>query len=227
MTKKVKKKTKIRPLRFFLFLIVLAGIIAVLYFYLTLPVKNLIVSGTSTLTDAEVLELAGLSDYPSFYFTGSNKIKRQLLANPFIKEVSVKREFFHVINLEITEYKVLFFNKSTNEYILENKKSVSKEDINLSLPILLNYVPDVKYDTFVSKMASIDDSIRQHISEIEYVPNDYDKDRFFLYMDDGNGVYLTLTKFDKINHYLEVLKEVNGKKGIFYFDSGNHFEVIE
>ena len=65
------------------------------------------------------------------------------------------------------------------------------------------------------------------ISDIEYKPNDYDKDRFLLYMDDGNMVYLTLTKFKMINHYNEVLTQLENHKGILYLDSGNYFEIKE
>ena len=84
-----------------------------------------------------------------------------------------------------------------------------------------------KYDTFISKMALIDKGILGKIADIEYTPNDYDKDRFLLYMDDGNMVYLTLTKFKQINYYNEVLEQLEGRKGILYLDSGNHFQIKE
>ena len=76
-------------------------------------------------------------------------------------------------------------------------------------------------------MNRLDDDILGKISEIEYVPNDYDKDRFLLSMDDGNSVYLTLTKFEMINYYDDVLTQLEGKKGILYLDSGNHFKIME
>ncbi len=41
------------------------------------------------------------------------------------------------------------------------------------------------------------------------------KHRFLLYMDDGNSVYLTLTKFEQINYYDEVLPQLEGKKGFY------------
>ena len=40
-------------------------------------------------------------------------------------------------------------------------------------------------------------------------------------------VYLTLTKFEMINYYNEVLGQLEDHKGILYFDSGNHFEIKE
>ena len=76
-------------------------------------------------------------------------------------------------------------------------------------------------------MAKVKDNTISKISDIEYKPNDYDKDRFLLYMDDGNMVYLTLTKFKMINHYNEVLKQLDNHKGILYLDNGNHFQIME
>ena len=46
-------------------------------------------------------------------------------------------------------------------------------------------------------------------------------------MNDGNYVYLTLDKFNKIDKYLEIIKSFNNKKGILYLDSGEYFEVKE
>ena len=91
----------------------------------------------------------------------------------------------------------------------------------------MNYVPNTKYKSFIKKVNKIDEEILNKISDIEYVPNEWDKDRFLLYMDDGNMVYLTLTKFNMINYYDDVLSQLEGKKGILYLDNGNHFQIKE
>ena len=70
-------------------------------------------------------------------------------------------------------------------------------------------------------------TVINRIAEIEYKPNDVDSKRFYLLMNDGNSVYLTLDDFFKINNYVDALKTLNGKKGILYWDSGNYFEVKE
>ena len=103
-----------------------------------------------------------------------------------------------------------------------------EEEIDLfRVPRLINYVPDNKYKSFIKGMAQIEEDILGKISDIEYKPNDYDKDRFLLYMDDGNMVYLTLTKFDMINYYNDVLSQLENRHGILYLDNGNHFQIME
>ena len=46
-------------------------------------------------------------------------------------------------------------------------------------------------------------------------------------MNDQIYVYITLTKIDVLNNYNEITESLEGKKGILYLDSGNHFEIIE
>ena len=45
----------------------------------------------------------------------------------------------------------------------------------------------------------------------------------FYSMNDGNYVYVTLTKLSKINEYKSIIESVENKKGILYLDYGNYF----
>ena len=38
---------------------------------------------------------------------------------------------------------------------------------------------------------------------------------------------ITLTKFKAINHYIEVLAQLENHKGVLYLDNGNHFKIME
>ena len=80
---------------------------------------------------------------------------------------------------------------------------------------------------FIKYYKRVDLSIREKISEIKYDPNEFDEDRFLLYMDDGNSVYITITKFERLNYYNDVLPQLDGKKGYLYLDSGNHFQIMQ
>ena len=46
-------------------------------------------------------------------------------------------------------------------------------------------------------------------------------------MIDENTVYITLNKIDEFKKYIEIKKQLEGKKGILYLDSGNYFEIKE
>ena len=228
MAKKMVKKRKIKWIPLFIVLLIIAGLSFGVYISLQLPIRNLIVEGTTYLNDDYILNLAGVKNYPSFWLSSTKEMEDALEESPYIVSVDVKREFFHVLVLDIEENEPLFINNTNQTVVFSDKEEVAVADeIDLfRIPRLMNYVPDNKYSSFIKGMGDIKRDILGKISDIEYQPNDYDKDRFLLYMDDGNMVYLTLTKFDMINYYNDVLKQLENKKGILYLDSGNHFQIM-
>lgn len=229
MAKKIVKKTKIKLFNILLILLFFAGTSFLVYFSLKLPIYNIIVNGNSYLNDDYIIRKAGIYDYPSFFLTMSSDMKRKINKSPYIESSSIRKRFGLIVDINIVENRGLFFDSYSNKYILSDMTKVKEDDINCNfrVPRLLNYVPDIKYDSFVKNMARINLDSLEKISDIEYVPNDYDKDRFLLYMDDGNLVYLTLTKFKMINHYNDVLTQLENHHGILYLDSGNHFKIME
>ena len=221
MTKKIVKRKKLRVFRLLLLLFVIAIISFFVYLYVTTNTQNIIIKGNNYISDEEILQETDLKNYPSFILTMPSKIQKKLAKNEYIKSVKVRRKFYHTFEITIKEYDVLFKNDTLNKYVLDNKKEITR------VPRLVNYTPDKKYSSLIENMKSVDKSILGKISEISYQPNEFDKDRFLLLMDDGNSVYLTLTKFEMINYYNEVLGQLEGRRGILYLDSGNHFKIME
>lgn len=229
MAKKMVKKKKLKVLPFLLVLVLLGGLFFGGYFYLQGTIQNIIVKNTSYLNDDYVIELADVKDYPSFYLLPIGKMTKKLSDSPYIENVKISRIFFRTLIIEIKENRPLFINHTDQNIVFEDKTTVPiKEEIDLfRVPRLINYVPDGKYEKFIQGMSHISDDILGKISDIEYQPNEYDKDRFLLYMDDGNMVYLTLTKFKMINYYNSMLSQLENRRGILYLDSGNHFQIKE
>ncbi len=229
MAKKIVKKKKIKIIPFLIVLLVIAGLSFGVYEILNARILNIIIKNGEYLNDDYVIDLAGIKDYPSFYLTNTISMRKKVEKSPYIIQAKIKRKFYHVLEIDLDVNHPLFINNSTNMVVFENEKTVAtSSEVDLfRVPRLINYVPDDKYQSFIKGMAKIDKGILGKISDIEYTPNDYDKDRFLLYMDDGNMVYLTLTKFKQINYYNEVLGQLEGRKGILYLDSGNHFQIKE
>ena len=229
MSKKIVKKRKIKLLPFLIFLLVLAVLSFSVYLLLQIRVKNIIVTGTNYIEDDTILEIAKVKDYPKFLLTTNYSVKKNLEKYPYINKAQLIKKHPFTFEIKIEEAKPLFYNTNNNSYVLDNDKNIKDNEVEYTfrVPRLLNYVPDKKYKQFVKNMTKVKENTLSKISDIEYQPNDYDKDRFLLYMDDGNMVYLTLTKFKMINHYNEVLKQLENHKGILYLDYGNHFKIME
>ena len=229
MNKKIVKKRKLKVGNFFLTLLIIAGLSFCVFFCIQIPVSNLIVEGTTYLNDDDVLELGGVIDYPKFFLTSAKSVSKKIETSPLVHKAKLKKEFGFVFRIIIEEKRPLFFDESSKSYVFDDggKLSENQNNMNFRVPRLLNYVPDKKYSKFIENMGKVNLDTLSKIGDIEYQPNDFDKDRFLLYMDDGNMVYLTLTKFKMINHYNDVLQQLEGHHGILYLDNGNHFKIME
>ena len=68
-----EKKIKIRYGRIIICLIILGGILYYIFNYMKIPIRNIFVSGNTTISDQEIIELANLENYPNFYKLSSRK----------------------------------------------------------------------------------------------------------------------------------------------------------
>ena len=221
--KKEKKVKKINIKKLIIILVIIAFGVSLFFIYRTLKVTNIYVVGNNYLTESEILEKTNLLSYPYLYQVNETDIKEKLLKNELINFVDISKSLSGEVIIEIDENKILY-QENNGKYVLSNKKTISLLDTPLGIPSLVNDCSDVG-DKFIDKLLLVDKDILSHISEIEYKPTELDKERFMFYMTDGNYVYITLSKINLINSYNEIYPTLEGKKGILYLDSGNHFEI--
>lgn len=215
-------KRKFKFVKFLVVILILYIILFLVYKLFTAKIKNIFILNNNYLTDQEVIDESGLRNYPSFLLTTKYKIKKNLLKNSLIKEAKIKKKLWGIIYIEISEYEPLFIYQ--DKVILDNGTKIDNNDY--ILPILINDVNEEILTKFINKYKDIDKEIKMQISEIEYLPNDIDKERFLFTMNDGNYVYITIYKTLAINEYNKILPNLEGKKGILYLDSGNYFEIL-
>ena len=222
MARKTKMKRKLKLKNVLIVLMIIIALLLALAFLTDVKINNIVVKGNSLYSDWEIIEKAKLDDYPSSIKTLSHSIVDRLEKDDYIKNVEVLRPSLTKVVITVEENLPLFYYVPEDKTILSDETEV---DANFPVPTVINYVPDNIYSDFLKSMSEIDYDIIKRISEIMYDPNEVDDGRFFLTMNDGNQVYLTLNKFTKIDNYLNIIKEFDNKKGILYLDSGEYFEV--
>ena len=222
---KRKKKRRIKVKNILICFIILFGIGGLFYYAIHMPVKNIYIIGNQIVSDEEVLKMSTLEEYPSFLLTKKSTIISYLKKNQYIESVRVKKKFGNIIEVYIKEYDPIAVNKN-NQLILSNGVLLENA-YNLSdFPLLINEIQDKKiYLNFCKKLSRVHDSILRQISEIEYAPVEVDQDRFLLYMNDSNLVYITLTRINKLNYYNGIKDKLNGSLGTIYLDAGDYMEV--
>lgn len=223
--KRIKRKIKIKWIPLLIASIV-ATISYFVYIFVTdLPITNIYIKGNKILKDQEIIELAKIGNYPSFLQTTGHSIENKIKKSPYIQKVSVKRKMWGQIIITVEEEKPVFIN-TEGKLVLSSKKEI-ENDRDIVVASLINYTPDTKYEELIKQLDRMNNGIREKISEIKYEPTDQDKDRFALLMNDGNLVYVTLTKFNKIDYYNTIISDFPCQRGILNLDSGNHFEIKE
>lgn len=220
--KKEKKKIRIKYKNVLIFIIILILFTLIFNYLINIPIKNIYIKGNSMLSDQEIIELAQLEDYPSYFKTLSYTLETILKNDDFIKEVKVTKEFFKVY-IEVEENYPLFYYYPDGKTYLLNGETIDEE---LTTIYLINSVPSEYLNELLSNLQMIDKEILDRVSEIQYTPS-VDLERFLFKMVDGNYVYINFNNFNSLNDYFEIIKYIEGKKGILNLDAGNSFEIFE
>ena len=131
---KKEKKVKVKYGRIFLALIILLLIIYSIFTYIKIPIKNIFISGNSSIKDQEIIDIAGISNYPSILSFTSYGIEQKLEKNILIKDAIVKKQF-RTITIEIEENYPLFYNQNIKKTVMYDFRETS-DDMNA--PILIN-----------------------------------------------------------------------------------------
>lgn len=222
--KSKKKKRKIRYDRILIFLVIIIFIVISFTFLFNLKISNIYILNNSFLTDQEIIEMAGISDYPETLKNLSVQIEDRLKNNIYIKDVKVYKKGLTKVYIDVVENKPLFYYESSKKTILTDGRETDEKFV---VPTVINYITDNYYEAFINEMANLDENILSRISEIQFSPNDVDDNRFLLTMTDGNYVYVNISTFNKLNKYISIIEELPNKNGILYLDYGNNFEIIE
>ena len=220
--KKKRKRKRLRLKNVFLFLLFVTLIGFIIYGLTYIKVRTYYVYGNNYLTEEEVLKELKLDKNSSYLLTNNILEKENIKNSKFLKSVDISRTLYLELKISVTEYRRLFYDKNDSKVVLENNAKVDYSKENL--PVLVSKIEDENvYNQLVKKMNKVNDNSLGMISEIIYSPNEIDKERFLLSMNDGNYVYVTLTKLKKINEYKSIISTVENKKGILYLDYGNYF----
>ena len=220
-----KKKRVISIKKMMTFILTLACLIGITYYLLTMPIKNIYIKNNRIVNDNEIIKLAGLEEYPSFLLTKKTDLIKKIKKNKYIKAVKITKSFGNIITINIKEYESIALTKN-DEIILSNGMTLDNTYDLSDIPILINSIDNEKvYINFAKKFEKIDKNILRQISEIEYSPVEVDEERFLLYMNDTNRVYITLTKITKLNKYNQIKDKIEGKTGTIYLDAGDYIEL--
>ena len=229
--KKKKKRLNIKRLVVFLLFIYLMiyGVKRVV----NEPIRNIIITGNYYVSDNDIIENAGIKNYPAMAKLNISKIKNELLNNPLISEVDIKRNLKFQLKIKIKELKVICLDRANNIILLEDGSKIPNTNEFIGIPTLINYTKEDVLEKFLNGMGNLDYGTLSAISEIEYAPsisndnNVVDDTRFLLKMNDGNLVYINIFKLNNLKYYQKIYASLEDKQGILHLDSGSYLEELK
>ena len=221
MKKNKKAKRKLNKKKIIIFIIFIFFIIFVIKL-LNTNITNIYISGNKYLIDQEIIDISKLNNYSISIKNLSYKIEKRLQKNKYILSANVKKNFLlNKVYINIKENYPLFYYEEENTTILFDGTKVNDKLINTTI---INYINNDILEDLIQKTNEIDINILNRISEIKYEPNDVYNDRFLLFMDDGNYVYIRLNNFNTLNKYLDIVKHIDSNNnGVIKLDSGGYF----
>lgn len=233
MAKKVKRKR----LNIKRTLVVILVLYILGYFGYTLinhPIKHIEISGNNLVSDAEIIRIAKLKDYPSMMKYSSNTIEKNIKSINLINDVEVKKWFDNIIKIKVEENKMLFYYESTDKIALSNGNIIKNEYKNIyGIPVFINNLKSDLMSDFIKGFSKLETNIISEINEIEYYPKYSEdnkklisEDRFKILMNDGNTIIANTKTVEVINKYNTIYASLGDKKGTINLDSNKLSNLV-
>lgn len=215
-------------------IVIINLLIIIIMGYLISPlskVATISVKGNEAVYDQQIIEESGIRSKDSII---ELMRKKEMTAGnivhnlPQVSESSVDISGFNEVVIQVKEYNTVAYIAKDNSYlrVLENG-TVLDEEYNVSIgnqPVLTKFEEGESLDKMIEELSKVDMPILNLISEIELVTDRENSLFIRVYMNNGNRVLSLIPTFsEKIPYYPQMVKAVNGKKGVFDMEAGVYF----
>lgn len=232
-----KRKRKHR-IQFAIFMAVICMVTLVLLYMFTgiSYVKDVKIEGNHLISDKKVNEILDIGKNSRIYTLPVTEMEQNLRLQDGVKKVEIHRHFPNHVDVNIQEYAVRAIVADGSDYhpVLENGQILKNQQADQSGPILNDFEGSDRV-RMIDILNRTEESIRNNMSEINFLPNREASARVQIFMNDGLEVIGDLrTMGDKLNYYPGMMKDIprdsNGnliKPGIIDLEIGAVFIPYE
>lgn len=145
----IKRKKIERNLKIAKYTFLSLCILAIIIFAMTSPlfnIKQIIVEGNEKITKDEIISLSQINIEENTYKTNMKKAQKNILENPYIKNVEIKRSLPSKVIIKVEERKATFMLEYGNGYVYVNNQGYILEisSQKLEVPIIQGTDTDVQ-----------------------------------------------------------------------------------
>ena len=210
--KKARLKTRFLAIKNRLFILgIVFGILITAVLYLMLPsseVYKVVVKGNEYLKDDYYINLSKIKDGDKFLLVNLNKVKNQISSSSIVDSVTVKRNNYNLIEINVKEKEIIGYTYEVEpKILLSDGSTINLENDYLNV---IASVPLIEgYDEEGLKLIAIgfkklDQKMIDEISEIHRYPFSYDENMLEVIMRDGNYLYLSYYSLSMLNEYYTI-----------------------
>lgn len=219
--------------RYALIVVLNLVIIFVMVFFISpfSKIDTVSVIGNEAVYDQEVINESHIHKGDSLIQTYRNldRIEKELIKElPQVEKANAEITDINNVQIDINEFKTVAYIAQDGSYlrVLEDG-SVLEDTYNVSIgnqPVLSKFEEGETLDSMIEELSQLDSSILALISEIELVEERENPLFIRVYMNNGNRVLSSIPEFsEKIPYYPQMVKAVDGEKGVFDMEAGVYF----
>jgi cell division septal protein FtsQ len=94
-------KRRLNKKKFGKFILLLLFISVILFYFFNLKIKHIEINGTTYLTDAEIIDAAGISDYPPIFGFNSISITNGIKHLDLVSDVKISKNIFGKLTINV------------------------------------------------------------------------------------------------------------------------------
>lgn len=199
-------------------------------------VNNLRVTGNELVPSEFVINSSRIYHYDDIDTVTSQKKAIESLIkeeNPLIESISFNRPDWRVFELAVSEHDIVaVINIDEAAHVLLSNGDVLNIGSNRALtgiardnlPIVEGFNDSYQLENLAKGLRQIDSSILAMMDRIVYSNNPNKSNAIEVNMKDGNLIKAIISTFSqKVQHYPELLSQLDGKTGIVNFEVGAYF----
>jgi cell division protein FtsQ len=209
--------------KYFGFVILPAALVLILLYFASsalnsvFRITEVVITGNGHLTDEELKVMAGLDNAPNLLGISGKRISAKLTESPWVRSVSVRKEFPDRLLLRVSEAEPFALLDSKGKlFIIDEKGTLLEELRDIAIPFLpvissnpyrereafleaINLAKTIKSTAFLSR--------KEHIEIISHKPQEMSLNIDGVLVKIGTGEYA-----DKLARLAEIEREVESRK---------------
>jgi cell division septal protein FtsQ len=174
-------------------------------------------------SDNEIRDLASVEEGDVFLFVFPAKVEEDIRKNPLIESVTVKKDKYKIVNIDVKERLIIGYTIIDNGICLIDcdANSYPLADNRLDLLDKIPYLDNIDQETLAliaPYFKDVDQDVLSEISDISIFPLSYDENSMMMITRDANYLFLSKEALGLLDKYHGIASNLEESKNCIFFE---------